>query len=66
MKNEVKRLLKQVKTGEVDIDLAQRLLYVWFDKAKSAHCVLDRLPNQCCIYLNNGNLDCEKHCRHYQ
>jgi len=66
MKNEVQRLLRQVKAGEVDIDLAQRLLYVWFDKAKSAHCILDRLPDECCIYLNTGKRDCKEACGHYR
>jgi len=66
MKNEVIHLLKQVKSGEIEVDLAQRLLYVWFNKSKSAHCALDRLPNECCIYLNTGKRDCKDVCGHYK
>lgn len=65
MKYEVQRLLQDVKDDRIGIEEAQRTLYVWFGKANSAHCALDRVPEKCCIYMYGGKKDCKTACGHY-
>ena len=65
MKKETESILQEFKKGTITLDKAQRQLFVLFGVSKSATCKLDRLPNECSIFLYTSGKDCKKYCGHY-
>ena len=64
MKKETLAILDKVKRGEMTIDLAQRQIFVLFDKAKSVTCKVDKLPKDCSIIQNTSFKTCDG-CGHH-
>jgi len=52
MEKEANKILDQFKKGELTLDKTRRLLFVLTGINKTSNCKLDRLENECSIYLN--------------
>ena len=51
MEKEANKILEDFKNGKITLDKARRLLFVLSGVSKSATCKLDRLENECSIWL---------------
>lgn len=51
MKKETLAILNKFKDGKIDLDSAQRKLFVLFGVSKNANCILDRLKKDCSVFL---------------
>jgi hypothetical protein len=51
LEKEVNSILEKHKKGDLTTDNARRLLLLFTGHAKTAACKLDRIQNECSIYL---------------
>jgi hypothetical protein len=52
MEKEANSILEKFKSGDITKDKARRLLFLLTGVNKSATCKLDRLENECSIFLH--------------
>ena len=51
MEKKANKILEDFKSGKITLDKARRLLFVLSGVSKSATCKLDRIENECSIWL---------------
>ena len=52
MEKKANKILEDFKNGKITLDKARRLLFVLSGASKNATCKLDRLENECSIWLH--------------
>lgn len=63
IEKEANIILEKIKSNNISIDKARRLLFVLCGISKSATCKLDRIEKECCIRLYTS-CKCDN-CGHY-
>lgn len=56
---EANKILENFKSGKITLDKARRQFFVLCGVNKNASCKLDRVPNECSIFLYTSSKSCE-------